>query len=198
MGNISASYAVVAGRHCSLATRMDFNVYSYESDWSVGMELWRKNLLRSDLDQQQQQHLALSAENFLKKERSFQAKMEWRLDDPPPPAAPEEKPRLVVEEKRKEKPRERSFQAKMEWRLDDPATVDDGTTRTIPGAAPGAGAVDDKYTSVIKARIDQHMKIGVLWEGRVKSLLFSLGSAIDLRKLDSPFRTLGVEIQFSS
>ncbi|EQB52299.1 hypothetical protein CGLO_08086 [Colletotrichum gloeosporioides Cg-14] len=193
MGNISASYAVVAGRHCSLATRMDFNVYSYESDWSVGMELWRKNLLRSDLDQQQQ-HPALSAENFLKKERSFQAKMEWRLDDPPP-AAPEVKPRLVVEEKRKEKPRERSFQAKMEWRLDDPAAVDDGTTTAT---APGAGAVDDEYTSVIKARIDQHMKIGVLWEGRVKSLLFSLGSAIDLRKLDSPFRTLGVEIQFSS
>uniref|UniRef100_L2G1P2 Mitochondrial inheritance component mdm10 n=1 Tax=Colletotrichum fructicola (strain Nara gc5) TaxID=1213859 RepID=L2G1P2_COLFN len=164
MGNISASYAGVAGRHCSLATRMDFNVYSYESDWSVGMELWRKNLLRSDLDQQQQQqqqHPALSAENFLKKERSFQAKMERRWSG--------------------------DWTIQRRW-----------TTRTMPGGAPGAGAVDDEYTSVIKARIDQHMKIGVLWEGRVKSLLFSLGSAIDLRKLDSPFRTLGVEIQFSS
>ncbi|KAK8117421.1 uncharacterized protein PG998_005702 [Apiospora kogelbergensis] len=42
MGNISWSYALMAGQHCSLATRMDFNVYSYESDWVLGMELWRK------------------------------------------------------------------------------------------------------------------------------------------------------------
>ncbi|TQS33139.1 hypothetical protein Golomagni_06530, partial [Golovinomyces magnicellulatus] len=41
MGNIAASYAVVAGRYCSLATRMEFNVFSYESAWAVGMELWR-------------------------------------------------------------------------------------------------------------------------------------------------------------
>merc|ERR1712000_513981 len=42
MGNIAASYAVVAGKHCSLATRMEFNIFSYESAWAVGMELWRK------------------------------------------------------------------------------------------------------------------------------------------------------------
>ncbi|WYZ39859.1 hypothetical protein EsH8_IV_000200 [Colletotrichum jinshuiense] len=181
MGNISASYAVVAGKHCSLATRMDFNVYSYESDWSVGMELWRKNLTRN-------LEPALSAESFVKKERSFQAKLEWRVDEPQP-----EEPRPAAE-KRIEKLKERSFQAKMEWRLDDPAL--DGTKATGAGTPDTKGV--DEYGSVIKARLDQNMKIGVLWEGRVKSLLFSLGSAIDLRKLDSPFRTLGVEIQFSS
>ncbi|CCF41667.1 hypothetical protein CH063_11880 [Colletotrichum higginsianum] len=182
MGNISASYAVVAGKHCSLATRMDFNVYSYESDWSVGMELWRKNLTRNI-------EPALSAESLVKKERSFQAKLEWRLDEPEGVPEPEELRPVVVtgnkDEERKEKPRERSFQAKMEWRLDDPAPDD-------------TKAVEDEYGNVIKARLDQNMKIGIMWEGRVKSLLFSLGSAIDLRKLDSPFRTLGVEIQFSS
>ncbi|OLN83750.1 Mitochondrial distribution and morphology protein 10 [Colletotrichum chlorophyti] len=184
MGNISTSYAVVAGKHCSLATRMDFNVYSYESDWSVGMELWRKNLKRNI-------EPALSAESFIKKERSFQAKLEWRTDEHEPLP---EKPIPVVVTEQKDKPRERSFQAKMEWRLDDPAL--DGTNVAEAGttAAPGV----DEYGSVIKARLDQNMKIGVLWEGRVKSLLFSLGSAIDLRKLDSPFRTLGLEIQFSS
>ncbi|KXH28871.1 hypothetical protein CSIM01_03521 [Colletotrichum simmondsii] len=196
MGNISASYAVVAGKHCSLATRMDFNVYSYESDWSVGMELWRKNLTRN-------LEPALSAESFVKKDRSFQAKLEWRLDDELP-EAPKLQPRLVVEEpaqERENKPRERSFQAKMEWRLDDPAV--DGTKEAAAALAADAGTAAeskgaDEYGSVIKARLDQNMKIGVLWEGRVKSLLFSLGSAIDLRKLDSPFRTVGVEIQFSS
>ncbi|TDZ18707.1 Mitochondrial distribution and morphology protein 10 [Colletotrichum orbiculare MAFF 240422] len=178
IGHITTTYAVRAGQHCSLASRFDFNVYSYDSTFSMGMELWRKNLIRTDLDAE------LSAEDFVRKERSFQAKMEWRLDQPEVA-----KPRPVVEKTQQAKSKERSFQAKMEWRLDD-ATTDDTTT--------GPSAADDEYTSVIKARVDQTLKVGVLWEGRFKSLLFSLGSAIDLQKLDSPFRTLGVEIQYSS
>lgn len=128
MGNVAASYAVVAGRHCSLATRIEFNVFSYESAWAVGMELWRRRNGRR------------------------------RHDEPA----------------RGGGPAERSWQAKLEWRL------------------------DDEYAGVLKARLDQRLRIGVLWEGRIKSLLFSLGSGIDLRRLDKPFRTLGLEIQFSS
>jgi len=135
MGNIAASYAVVAGKHCSLATRMEFNIFSYESAWAVGMELWRKPFARP-----------LEEEGF---KRSFQAKLEWRLDEPEPPKAKTE-------------------------------------------------GEQEEYAGVLKTRLDQNMRIGLLWEGRVKSLLFSLGSGIDLRKLDKPFRTLGLEIQFSS
>jgi len=131
MGNIAASYAVVAGKHCSLATRMEFNIFSYESAWAVGMELWRKPFARP-----------LEEEGF---KRSFQAKLEWRLDEPEPPKAKTE-------------------------------------------------GEQEEYAGVLKTRLDQNMRIGLLWEGRVKSLLFSLGSGIDLRKLDKPFRTLGLEI----
>ncbi|KAM5353877.1 hypothetical protein ACJ41O_000527 [Fusarium nematophilum] len=153
MGNISASYAVVAGRHCSLATRMEFNMFSYESAWAIGMELWRKPFARPILDDELE-------EAKRPKERSFQAKLEWRLDDPEPivlqPAPPPQ----------------------------------DETDPDKPG--------EEKYAGVLKTRLDQNLRIGVLWEGRVKSLLFSLGSSIDLRKMDKPFRTLGLEIQFSS
>ncbi|TWU71078.1 Mitochondrial distribution and morphology protein 10 [Metarhizium rileyi] len=155
MGNIAASYAVVAGKHCSLATRMEFNVYSYESAWAIGMELWRKPLRRSSVDG--------DGPWGKYKERSFQAKLEWRLDEEPEPeptAAAPPAPEKVL-------------------------TVDKGTR-------------GDEYAGVLKARLDQNLRIGLLWEGRVKSLLFSLGSGIDLRKLDKPFRTLGLEIQFSS
>ncbi|KAL8782570.1 MAG: hypothetical protein Q9195_009621 [Heterodermia aff. obscurata] len=41
MGNLSSSYSVVASPLLALSTRFDFNVYSYESDFVVGMELWR-------------------------------------------------------------------------------------------------------------------------------------------------------------
>ncbi|KAM4062140.1 mitochondrial distribution and morphology protein [Hirsutella rhossiliensis] len=178
MGNISASYAVVAGRHCSLATRMEFNVFSYESAWAVGMELWRKPFRR-------------------------------------PVAAMEEEEGGTEEERRKRRrrrrrPGERSWQAKLDWRLDDEHDASSPSTASAAGKAEGAsaawamrqdgGAADEKseYAGVLKARLDQNLRIGVLWEGRVKSLLFSLGSGIDLRKLDKPFRTLGLEIQFSS
>jgi distribution and morphology protein 10 len=155
MGNIAASYAVVAGRHCSLATRMEFNVFSYESAWAVGMELWRKPFARPPSD--------AVVNGF--PERSFQAKMEWRLDEP--------EPTPVI-----------------------PARDAEASTSQIEG---GDGAEKpEQYAGVLKARLDQNLRIGLLWEGRVKSLLFSLGSGIDLRQVDKPFRTLGLEIQFSS
>ncbi|KAI2466008.1 hypothetical protein F4781DRAFT_370209 [Annulohypoxylon bovei var. microspora] len=188
MGNISWSYAVMAGSYCSLASRMDFNVYSYESDWVVGMELWRKRGSWSINEELDQEPAPISTAS----ERSFQAKMDWRLDDPLPIPTPAPETAEIVASPKEEvvekqpKKKERSFQAKLEWRLDDPE-VD-----------PPANEEDDEYSGVLKARLDQHLRVGLLWEGRVKSLLFSLGSSIDLRRLDSPFRTLGLEVQFSS
>ncbi|KAI2631040.1 mitochondrial inheritance component MDM10 [Hypoxylon sp. NC1633] len=183
MGNINWSYAVMAGSYCSLATRMNFNVYSYESDWAVGMELWRKKgawSINPEMDEAPPTIVSTAPE------RSFQAKMEWRLDDPLPTLATAEALPLPTDEAQS-KTQERSFQAKMEWRLDEP-DVDLTTTNEE----------DDEYSGVLKARLDQHLRVGLLWEGRVKSLLFSLGSSVDLRRLDSPFRTLGLEVQFSS
>lgn len=161
MGNINATYAVLARDYCSLATRMEFNVYSYESDWAVGMELWSHRrpagfLLGADPGSQ----VEPDPEPPRRKGRSFQAKLEWRLDDPEP-----------------EKPESRG-----------PKTE-----------AKAAGTESsEEYRGVLKARLDQNLRVGLLWEGRVKSLIFSLGTGIDLRKLGEPFRTLGLEIQYSS
>jgi len=149
MGNISTSYAVLAREYCSLATKLDFNVYSYESDWAIGMELWSKRKLAGLVGGRELEALP-TPEASQWKERSFQAKLEWRQDEPEP---------------------------------------------TRP---PPSGPIDEGYQGVLKARLDQNLKIGLLWEGRVKSLLFSLGTGVDLHKLDQPFRSLGLEIQFSS
>ena len=162
MGTVSATYAVQARRYCSLATRMDFNVYSYESDWKVGMELWSKRrpggfLLGAHPDSVAEQSGDAETKSG-EKERSFQAKMEWRLDDPEPPT-PAPTPR--------------------------PSTSSDAER-------------DDEYLGVLKARLDQHLRIGLLWEGRIKSLIFSLGTGIDLNRLDRPFQNVGLGIQYSS
>lgn len=51
---------------------------------------------------------------------------------------------------------------------------------------------------VLKARVDRKYRVGVLWEGRVKDFLVSAGSALDLRARERPFRSVGLELQYSS
>lgn len=159
MGNISATYAVLAREKCSLATMMDFNVYSYESDWKIGMELWSKRRPGRPL---------LGADSGDSTETA-------------PAEGEDQTP----------KRRPRSFQAKMEWRLDDPEPTD----KTAGVENTGE---EGEQLGVLKARLDQHGRIGLLWEGRIKSLLFSLGAGIDLRRLDQSFQSVGLNIQYSS
>ncbi|PCH41257.1 mitochondrial distribution and morphology protein 10 [Wolfiporia cocos MD-104 SS10] len=48
LGHISGAYAARVSRDLSLCSRFDFNVYSYESEWSVGAEWWtRKGVFKS-------------------------------------------------------------------------------------------------------------------------------------------------------
>ncbi|KAH8910344.1 hypothetical protein BR93DRAFT_935966 [Coniochaeta sp. PMI_546] len=158
MGNISATYAVLGGDHCTLASMMDFNVYSYESDWKVGMELWSKRRPGGFL---------LGAEPESRLRAALPA-----ADDP-------------------SRWKERSFQAKLEWRLDEQELIK-------PEKHDASEATPDEHLGVLKARLDQHGRIGLLWEGRIKSLIFSLGAGIDLRRLDQSFQSVGLNIRYSS
>lgn len=51
---------------------------------------------------------------------------------------------------------------------------------------------------VLKARVDKDWKIGVLWEGRVKELLFTVGASFDLKRREQIFKAVGIEVQYSS
>lgn len=196
LGQMSATYAVTAG-DCTLATGFGFNVYSYESDWAVGMELWRKRrpAVAVPLEEASGQgsvedvKIANATDDFLgfeadpvvaSQEASTTIKSVEPATVPPPPPV-------------KKRIKERSFQAKLEWRLDDdddPVEHQHGTEMEITD--------DNEDAGVVRCRCNQDLKIGLLYEGRYKSLLFSVGSDVDLRKLDAPFRGVGVEVQFSS
>ncbi|KAK1237951.1 hypothetical protein MKX08_002530 [Trichoderma sp. CBMAI-0020] len=226
MGNIAASYAVMAGKDCSLATRMEFNIFSYESSWAVGMELWRKPFARTVAEADNTLADTAAAKKTAQK-LHFAAKTatiqpDGKVIDPKNTtgAAPTPTPTPI--------PAERSFNAKLEWRLDEPekSAEKKAEKKAVPkanGANVGPKSKTKKttlpkvvqptkvetvaveeteekeeYAGVVKARLDQNLRLGVLWEGRVKSLLFSLGSGIDLKMVNKPFRTLGLEIQFSS
>lgn len=42
LGHISGAYAARVTRDLSLCSRFDFNVYSYESEWTMGAEWWTR------------------------------------------------------------------------------------------------------------------------------------------------------------
>lgn len=42
LGHISGAYAARVSRDLALCSRFDFNVYSYESEWSLGAEWWTR------------------------------------------------------------------------------------------------------------------------------------------------------------
>lgn len=55
-----------------------------------------------------------------------------------------------------------------------------------------------EVSGVLKTRVDQDWNMGVLWEGRIKDLLFSAGVSFDLKKRNQIFRAVGIELQYSS
>ena len=83
-----------------------------------------------------------------------------------------------------EKKRERSMAAKLGWKLDDDERP------VIPQP--------EEVSGVLKARIDQNWRVGLIWEGRMKELMFTLGTSIHMKRRDQPFQALGLELQYSS
>ncbi|KAF9514168.1 hypothetical protein BS47DRAFT_1372374 [Hydnum rufescens UP504] len=50
MGHLSTAYAARVSRDLSLCSRFDFNLYSYESEWTMGAEWWIRRAGRRSLN----------------------------------------------------------------------------------------------------------------------------------------------------
>lgn len=48
LGHMSGAYSARVSRDLSLCSRFDFNVYSYESEWTMGAEWWMRSLPTED------------------------------------------------------------------------------------------------------------------------------------------------------
>ncbi|KAI7716170.1 hypothetical protein KC322_g2708 [Hortaea werneckii] len=120
MGNLSSTYSVKAGKDLSLCSRFDFNVYSYESDVVVGMELWQRKRQAPDT--------------------AWAHKM-----------------------------------IRPEWKK-----------------------IDEDINGVLKAKMDNHGRVGMLWECRAKELLVSLGAAFELARRERMLGSVGLEVSYST
>ncbi|KAI9748781.1 MAG: Mitochondrial distribution and morphology protein 10 [Lichina confinis] len=159
MGNISATYAV-QGRHphrlhplLALASRLDFNVYSWESGVVLGCELWRTGSASPDL----------SSSSL------------------PPPSGRFSSQAHPVE------PTRGSISTGISPITASlpPTSRHEHAFKVPEDEEPETSANDNSVHSILKARIDQSGTIGLLWEGRFKHLLFSLGSSISLARPSS-------------
>lgn len=57
---------------------------------------------------------------------------------------------------------------------------------------------DDNVAGVLKARVDRNGEMALLWEGRIKELVYGCGVTVDLRRGEDMVRGLGVEVCYSS
>jgi distribution and morphology protein 10 len=84
------------------------------------------------------------------------------------------------------------------WRRRSHSDVEWATKKLRPDWKRPTVSPDDDVPGVLKARVDQNGRIGVLWEGRIKELLFTLGASLDLKRREQIFRCVGIELQYSS
>ncbi|KAF7449605.1 mitochondrial distribution and morphology protein 10 [Pyrenophora tritici-repentis] len=84
------------------------------------------------------------------------------------------------------------------WRIRSTTDVEWAVKKLRPDWKRPTVSPDDDVSGVLKARVDQDWRVGVLWEGRLKELLFTLGASLDLLKREQIFRSVGIELQYSS
>ncbi|TFL05675.1 mitochondrial distribution and morphology protein 10 [Pterulicium gracile] len=119
LGHISAAYAARVSSDLSLASRFAFNVYSYQSEWTMGAEWWVRRATSSKEDS-------------------------------------------------------------------------DG----VP-YVPDAHLYNDQVHGVIKARASTNNDISLMWEGKLRNMLVSLGIVADLSRA-KPIRAIGLDVSYFS
>ncbi|ETW84539.1 hypothetical protein HETIRDRAFT_433326 [Heterobasidion irregulare TC 32-1] len=127
MGHMSGAYAARVSRDLSLCSRFDFNVYSYESEWTMGAEWWLRR-----------------------------SKSKSQDSDPAAPAL------------------------------------------ASPEPAADAPWSAEEITGVVKARASTSNDVALMWEGRLKNLLISLGVVSNLSSRSKPIKSLGLELSYFS
>ncbi|KAJ7276196.1 hypothetical protein B0H12DRAFT_1040989 [Mycena haematopus] len=121
LGHMSGAYSARVSRDLSLSSRFDFNVYSYESEWTMGAEWW----MRSSQSSEDPEDDAI----------------------PIPPLSDEPKGEIV---------------------------------------------------GVVKARASTNNDVALMWEGRLRNMLVSLGVVSDFTNRTKPIKAIGLELSYFS
>lgn len=89
------------------------------------------------------------------------------------------------------------------WRRKSTASQEGSLTSAAKESTPstdlphGGSSVGEDLSGCVKARINQRGGMSILWEGRIKELLYTCGMTMDLRGGQTMFKGVGVEVQYS-
>ena len=89
------------------------------------------------------------------------------------------------------------------WRRRPIASQEESLTSAAKESTPsmdlshGASSIGDDLSGCVKARINQRGGVAIVWEGRIKELLYTCGITMDLRGGENMFKGVGVEVQYS-
>jgi len=122
LGHMSSAYTAQVSKDLSLSSRFDFNVYSFESEWTMGAEWW--------------------------------------LRRQPTPSSDES--------------------------IDLPSH----------SSAPSIHSTD--VCGVLKARGSTNKDVSLMWEGRLRNILVSLGVVSDFSSRSKPIKSVGLEVSYFS
>ncbi|KAF8164931.1 mitochondrial distribution and morphology protein 10 [Crassisporium funariophilum] len=124
LGHMSGAYTARVSQDLALSSRFEFNVYSFESEWTMGAEWWLRR-----------QPTSLT-------------------DDDELPRSP--------------------------------------TTHQPPSLHSA------DVRGVVKARASTNNDVSLMWEGRLRNMLVSLGVVSDLSSRSKPIKALGLEVSYFS
>ncbi|SPO21458.1 related to Mitochondrial distribution and morphology protein 10 [Ustilago trichophora] len=185
MGHLSTAYAARMARDVVVCSRFDFNVYSYESEWTVGAEYWLRSAGHSHSHPLAAPSPSAPAIGSVHKEkeavRPVAAAQTLSLRD---------SPNLLTNSTTSETNANANVDASSySLRPVDPSPSSLPSTAALPSDpnAPPASTLPSTLqtllspiTGVLKARISTTSDIRLLWQGRLSNCLLSLGVKADL------------------
>ena len=192
MGHLSTSYAARMARDVAACSRFDFNVYSYESELTLGFEYW----LRAG---------SAPTFNLLPAAASSAAAAEeqWGLQ------MEENEPRILVPTQADWSLRETRVPPLDATETTTPPVSAGEALRPTPSPSPtfsspaaaaahAATRAPDDLIGLLKARISSTTDISLMWEGRLRSSLVSVGCRANLGNRTRPISSIGIEILYFS
>ncbi|KAI5894084.1 uncharacterized protein SCHCODRAFT_02623675 [Schizophyllum commune H4-8] len=177
LGHLSASYAARVGRDVALASRFGFNMYSYESEWTMGVEWWLRKA-PDDADEPAAVPLQDAVEDDLRR-----------------PGLGDEVDKVEGLEEKVASAGTRAWErVTMRDRESDSTATTSAASRTNGSASIPPGTL----TGVVKARASTNRDLALLWEGRVRNMLVALGVVGDFSSRTRPIRAIGLELAYYS
>ncbi|KAK0544983.1 Mitochondrial distribution and morphology protein 10 [Tilletia horrida] len=193
LGHLSTAYAARMSRNAVVGSRFDFNVYSYESEFTIGAEYWLRGA---------NARAAAAAS-------SVELEEEIKLEAPEPELIAPSTSASLRDTSLAQSP----VSPKLETSLRPPPPASSeplrtGTSQVIASTAPeaaihvletqidGATAPQDAVNGVLKFRFSSSADVALLWEGRLRNCLVNLGVRADLSSRSAPIKSVGLDVLY--